>query len=64
MNGYLSDRVQVTLIYLPFQSPANPKPEGSYRFTETTYQDQASPECRWVPILGGIGRLLRGKSRR
>ena len=23
MNGYLSDRVQVTLIYLPFQSPAN-----------------------------------------
>src|SRR5208337_3348484 len=33
-----------------------PKLEGSYRFTETTYQDQASPECRWVPILGGIGR--------
>ncbi len=23
MNGYLSDRVRVTLIYLPFQSPAN-----------------------------------------
>ena len=23
MNGYLSDRVQVTLLYLPFQSPAN-----------------------------------------
>ena len=23
MNGYLSDQVQVILIYLPFQSPAN-----------------------------------------
>ena len=23
MNGYLSDRVQVTLLYRPFQSPAN-----------------------------------------
>ena len=38
MNGYLSDRVQVTLIYLPFQSPANRSLNRNGNGTETGTQ--------------------------
>src|SRR5271166_4619447 len=64
-DEWISERPSSSYPIIPsFPESCQPKPESSYRFTETTHQDRASPECRWVPILGEIGRLLRGKSRR